>query len=235
MVAGEALNGARVRDGELLAVGIANQRETVCVWDPATGEPLYRAIVWQDRRTAARCDELRDLGHEGLIRARTGLVLDPIFRPPRSSGCSSTWRACASVRTVAARRARAVWLSCVLHEAAQRPRSRIRLVRLNRVLAGTRSPPGGGSARSGLPARRAARGRARRVTVAWRRRVSATAAASSESSVTWIRVLVDGISTVYHIGGTKTFRGRRPVLGPRTEHRAKHTKKRTGHRRKRKG
>jgi glycerol kinase len=78
-VAGEALDGAGVRAGELLAVGITNQRETVCVWDPATGEPLHRAIVWQDRRTAARCDELRELGHEGLIRARTGLVLDPYF------------------------------------------------------------------------------------------------------------------------------------------------------------
>jgi glycerol kinase len=78
-VAGEALDAAGVRDGELLAVGITNQRETVCVWDPATGEPLHRAIVWQDRRTAARCDELRELGHEGLIRARTGLVLDPYF------------------------------------------------------------------------------------------------------------------------------------------------------------
>jgi glycerol kinase len=78
-VAGEALNGAGVRAGELMAVGIANQRETVCVWDPANGEPLYRAIVWQDRRTAARCEELRELGHEGLIRARTGLVLDPYF------------------------------------------------------------------------------------------------------------------------------------------------------------
>jgi glycerol kinase len=78
-VAGEALADAGVRAGELLAVGITNQRETVCVWDPATGEPLHRAIVWQDRRTAARCDELRELGHEGLIRARTGLVLDPYF------------------------------------------------------------------------------------------------------------------------------------------------------------
>jgi glycerol kinase len=78
-VAGEALIDAGVRPGELMAVGITNQRETVCVWDPATGEPLHRAIVWQDRRTAARCDELRELGHEGLIRARTGLVLDPYF------------------------------------------------------------------------------------------------------------------------------------------------------------
>ncbi len=78
-VAGEALADAGVRPGELAAVGIANQRETVCVWDPATGEPLHRAIVWQDRRTAERCAQLREAGCEGLIRARTGLVLDPYF------------------------------------------------------------------------------------------------------------------------------------------------------------
>jgi glycerol kinase len=77
--AGRALADAGVRHGELRAVGIANQRETVCVWDPATGEPLHRAIVWQDRRTAARCEELRAAGHEPLVRARTGLVLDPYF------------------------------------------------------------------------------------------------------------------------------------------------------------
>jgi glycerol kinase len=78
-VAGEALADAEVRPGELAAVGITNQRETVCVWDPASGEPLYRAIVWQDRRTAERCEELRAAGHEQLVRERTGLVLDPYF------------------------------------------------------------------------------------------------------------------------------------------------------------
>ena len=78
-VAGEALEDAGVRPGDLAAVGIANQRETVCVWDRATGEPLHNAIVWQDRRTAARCDQLRAAGHEPLIRARTGLVLDSYF------------------------------------------------------------------------------------------------------------------------------------------------------------
>jgi glycerol kinase len=77
--AGEALAAAGVREGELLAVGLTNQRETLCVWDPSTGEPLHNAIVWQDRRTAARCEELRAQGHEALVRARTGLVLDPYF------------------------------------------------------------------------------------------------------------------------------------------------------------
>jgi glycerol kinase len=78
-VAGEALADAGLRPGELEAVGITNQRETVCVWDPATGVPLHNAIVWQDRRTAERCGELREAGHEQLIRERTGLVLDPYF------------------------------------------------------------------------------------------------------------------------------------------------------------
>jgi glycerol kinase len=78
-VAGEALAEAEVRPGELAAVGIANQRETVCAWDPMSGEPLCRAIVWQDRRTAERCAELRRAGHEQLVRERTGLVLDPYF------------------------------------------------------------------------------------------------------------------------------------------------------------
>jgi len=77
--AGEAIVDAGVRLGELRAVGITGQRETVCVWDPLTGEPLHRAIVWQDRRTADRCAELRAAGHEPLVRARTGLVLDPYF------------------------------------------------------------------------------------------------------------------------------------------------------------
>ncbi|MEA2272519.1 MAG: glycerol kinase [Solirubrobacteraceae bacterium] len=78
-VAGEALADAGVRPGELDAIGMTNQRETVCTWDPATGEPLHHALVWQDRRTAARCDELRAAGHEDLVRRKTGLVLDPYF------------------------------------------------------------------------------------------------------------------------------------------------------------
>jgi glycerol kinase len=78
-VAGEALTDAGLKPGELDAVGITNQRETVCVWDPQTGEPLHRAIVWQDRRTAGRCAQLREAGHEQLVRERTGLVIDPYF------------------------------------------------------------------------------------------------------------------------------------------------------------
>jgi glycerol kinase len=78
-VAGAALQDAGVRPGDLDALGITNQRETVCVWDPDSGESLHNAIVWQDRRTAERCEELRRQGHEPLVRARTGLVLDPYF------------------------------------------------------------------------------------------------------------------------------------------------------------
>ncbi|MEA2154525.1 MAG: glycerol kinase [Solirubrobacteraceae bacterium] len=78
-VAGEALEEAGARGGDLQAIGITNQRETVCVWDPSSGEPLHHALVWQDRRTAGRCDELRDAGREPLVRTRTGLVLDPYF------------------------------------------------------------------------------------------------------------------------------------------------------------
>ncbi len=78
-VALEALADAGIEHGELAAVGLTNQRETVCVWDPDTGVPLHRAIVWQDRRTAGRCAELRAEGREDDIRRRTGLVLDPYF------------------------------------------------------------------------------------------------------------------------------------------------------------
>ena len=61
------------------AVGVTNQRETVCVWERGTGRPLHRAIVWQDRRTASRCAELTQAGVGATVHARTGLVLDPYF------------------------------------------------------------------------------------------------------------------------------------------------------------
>ncbi|MEQ8716011.1 MAG: glycerol kinase GlpK [Acidimicrobiales bacterium] len=66
-------------DGPVAAIGITNQRETVVAWDRSTGRPLHRAIVWQDRRTTRRCDELSEAGHVDLIRSTTGLVTDPYF------------------------------------------------------------------------------------------------------------------------------------------------------------
>jgi glycerol kinase len=78
-VASHALADARADPASLAAVGITNQRETVVAWDPETGEPVHNALVWQDRRTAARCEELREAGHEPLVRERTGLVIDPYF------------------------------------------------------------------------------------------------------------------------------------------------------------
>jgi len=78
-VAVEAIVDAGIQGAELDAIGITNQRETVVAWDPESGEPLHRALVWQDRRTAGRCAELRAAGHEELVRERTGLVIDPYF------------------------------------------------------------------------------------------------------------------------------------------------------------
>ncbi|MDB5453796.1 MAG: glpK [Caulobacteraceae bacterium] len=64
---------------EVVAIGITNQRETVVIWEKATGRPIHRAVVWQDRRTAAHCDELRRAGHEARVTEITGLLLDPYF------------------------------------------------------------------------------------------------------------------------------------------------------------
>ena len=75
----EALARAGARPLDVAAIGITNQRETTIVWDRATGKPLYNAIVWQDRRTAAFCDALKAAGHEERITAKTGLVLDAYF------------------------------------------------------------------------------------------------------------------------------------------------------------
>jgi glycerol kinase len=85
-VAISALADAGVQSSDLSGIGITNQRETVVAWDPRTGDPVHRALVWQDRRTAARCDELREQGHEDLVRERTGLVIDPYF-----SGTKIEW------------------------------------------------------------------------------------------------------------------------------------------------
>ena len=86
VVAHEALVAADVTAGSLTAVGITNQRETVVAWDERSGRPLCNAIVWQDRRTAARCDALRAQGFEDVVRRRTGLVVDPYF-----SGTKIEW------------------------------------------------------------------------------------------------------------------------------------------------
>ena len=85
-VAKEALDAAGIGGRDLAGIGITNQRETVVAWDRDTGEPLHRAIVWQDRRTATRCDELKEQGHEPRFRKSTGLVLDPYF-----SGTKIEW------------------------------------------------------------------------------------------------------------------------------------------------
>ena len=74
-----AIEKAGLRTTDIAAIGITNQRETALVWDRRTGKPLMNAIVWQDRRTADFCDTLRDAGHEPMITARTGLIVDPYF------------------------------------------------------------------------------------------------------------------------------------------------------------
>ena len=81
-----ALAEARLQAADLAGIGITNQRETIVVWDRATGKPVYNAIVWQDRRTAERCAELRNAGHEKMVTDRTGLLLDPYF-----SGTKIEW------------------------------------------------------------------------------------------------------------------------------------------------
>ena len=82
----QALAKAGIGARDVLALGIANQRETVVLWERATGRPLHPAIVWQDRRTAEACSALRAQGLEPLFRERTGLLLDPYF-----SGTKLAW------------------------------------------------------------------------------------------------------------------------------------------------
>lgn len=75
----EVIASAGLAATDIAAIGITNQRETTLLWDRATGTPLHKAIVWQDRRTADTCAKLKAAGHEALVRARTGLLLDPYF------------------------------------------------------------------------------------------------------------------------------------------------------------
>ncbi|WCB96414.1 Glycerol kinase [Baekduia alba] len=85
-VSRQALDDAGIDGSKLTAIGITNQRETAVAWDKDTGEPAHRAIVWQDRRTAGRCDRLKAEGYESMFRERTGLVLDAYF-----SGTKYEW------------------------------------------------------------------------------------------------------------------------------------------------
>jgi glycerol kinase len=78
-VARRALAQARLKAADIAALGIANQRETVVLWDRKSGQPVHNAIVWQDRRTADACDRLQRRGRAQLVRSTTGLVLDPYF------------------------------------------------------------------------------------------------------------------------------------------------------------
>jgi glycerol kinase len=82
----QAVRESGISPRDLMAVGITNQRETTLLWDRQTGEPIHNAIVWQDRRTAAQCVELKQVGAESLVRERTGLVIDPYF-----SGTKIAW------------------------------------------------------------------------------------------------------------------------------------------------
>ncbi len=82
----DVLKFAEENSKEIAAIGITNQRETTAVWDKATGNPVYNAIVWQDRRTAAYCESLRKQGKEQLVVDKTGLLLDPYF-----SGTKLNW------------------------------------------------------------------------------------------------------------------------------------------------
>lgn len=78
-VIAEAISKIGINGHNIAAIGITNQRETTIVWDAETGEPVYNAIVWQDRRTSEYCDSLREAGHAEMIRAKTGLIIDAYF------------------------------------------------------------------------------------------------------------------------------------------------------------
>jgi glycerol kinase len=82
----EVIKTANIHATDIAAIGITNQRETTVVWDKQTGKPIYNAIVWQDRRTAEICDELKKNGYENVVRQKTGLVVDAYF-----SGTKVKW------------------------------------------------------------------------------------------------------------------------------------------------
>ena len=75
-----------IKASDIVSIGITNQRETTIVWDKNTGQAIYNAIVWQDRRTASICEEYKKVGHEQMLREKTGLLFDPYF-----SGTKLKW------------------------------------------------------------------------------------------------------------------------------------------------
>jgi glycerol kinase len=81
-----ALKNANIRAEDIACIGISNQRETTVVWNRKTGQPIYNAIVWQDRRSAPQCAKLRQEGHDKLVQSKTGLVIDAYF-----SGTKLQW------------------------------------------------------------------------------------------------------------------------------------------------
>jgi glycerol kinase len=85
-VIADAIREAGIAASAIQAIGVTNQRETVVLWDRKTGQPVAHAIVWQDRRTARYCDQLKEQGHEEMFRSKTGLVIDPYF-----SGTKVKW------------------------------------------------------------------------------------------------------------------------------------------------
>ena len=85
-VVNEVIASTGIAAGDIAAIGIANQRETTVLWDKSTGKEIYRAIVWQDRRTADYCDQLKSEGLEAMVTEKTGLLLDPYF-----SGTKVRW------------------------------------------------------------------------------------------------------------------------------------------------
>lgn len=85
-MAEEALSNKNINPGQIAAIGITNQRETVVIWDRKSGKPVYPAIVWQDKRTSGYCDSLKAAGHQEMVREKTGLVIDSYF-----SGTKARW------------------------------------------------------------------------------------------------------------------------------------------------
>ena len=85
-VATEAITKANITASQVAGIGITNQRETTILWDRKTGEPVFNAIVWQDRRTAAYCNKLKEAGHSEMVQNKTGLIIDAYF-----SGTKIKW------------------------------------------------------------------------------------------------------------------------------------------------